>query len=698
MWVPNQLDSEEHRETLKRLGLEIDPSALANPLAHPLGAVVHLGNCSASFVSDAGLVATNHHCVTSALQYSSTPDENLLKQGFVATTRNQERWNGPGSRVYVTQKLTDVTDRVRRGLEAVSNDRERYLLVETRQKQLLAECEAGRPELRCQVAAYDGGARYILIERLQIKDVRLVYAPPESIGRYGGEIDNWMWPRHSGDFALYRAYVGPDGTPAEHAANNVPYRPEHHLRLPSEPLSEGDLVFVAGYPGRTYRNHTAMETDEVVTWRYPRTVQLAEAYLAALDRAAQDPKAALRSAPLRRGLENALKYTQGALETMAPSGVAEARQARDASLRANDPALFAQLEAAFAAQRATREFDAAVGELRLTKLLPALARIVRTAQERPKPDAERKPGYQERDRVRQEASQKRLDRTYHRDNDIEVLVTAVSRMAGLTAPRPQLVKALLGPTEPTPDAVRAALRTAFATTQLEDTAARVQLLNTASIDDLQQSEDPLMRLAIAYRKDLDALEARTEAFDGTMLLLRPQYLALLDKLSPGVVAPDANNTLRVTYGTVQSYEKQPGAGLTPSFTVLSGVVQKATGAPPFDAPPSLLSAAPTASTSPYVDAKLGDVPVNFISNLDITGGNSGSATFNRKGEIVGLAFDGNYESMASDWLYLPEVTRTIHVDIRYMLWVMNTLDGADVLVREMEGSPALMKSTTTSRR
>ncbi|MEM6732229.1 MAG: S46 family peptidase, partial [Myxococcota bacterium] len=411
MWVPAQLNSEEHASQLRELGLDMDPAKLADPLAHPLGAIVHLGNCTASFVSPDGLIITNHHCVQGALQYSSTPEENLVRDGFLAKTRAEEKWNGPGSRVYVTQRLTDVTDRVRAGLDAIEDDRERYLAVEQRQKELIAECEQDRPELRCELAAYDGGSSYQLIERRQLNDVRLVHAPPMSVGRYGGEIDNWMWPRHTGDYSFYRAYVAKDGSAAEYSPDNVPYRPKHFLKLPSEALKAGDLVFVAGYPGRTYRNYTATEAKKVVQWYYPRRITLSEDLLAAMARAAsKDPEAEIRATSFRRSAENTLKYTKGALEGLTQGGTAAEREKNELALREQDPELFAALDAEFKRQEETRELDALIGDYRYVRLMGALGSIVRMAEERPKADAERKPGYQERDQKRLEQAQRRLDR------------------------------------------------------------------------------------------------------------------------------------------------------------------------------------------------------------------------------------------------------------------------------------------------
>jgi hypothetical protein len=189
MWPPPLLAA--HAEQLRKLGLELDPSALSDPMAYPLGAVVWLGGCSASFVSPQGLVITNHHCATGALQFNSTPERNMLEQGFLAKSRADERSNGPTARVYVTQSFRDVTSEVRRGIEQMGDPLARHRAIEQRIKDLVAGCEKGRAELRCNVASYFGGEQYLLIEKLELRDVRLVYARAEGVGNYGGEIDNW---------------------------------------------------------------------------------------------------------------------------------------------------------------------------------------------------------------------------------------------------------------------------------------------------------------------------------------------------------------------------------------------------------------------------------------------------------------------------------------------------------------------------
>ncbi|WP_437570124.1 S46 family peptidase [Sorangium sp. So ce542] len=700
MWMPEQMA--QHKDQLEALGLEIDPASLADPTASPLGAVVSLGGCSASFVSPDGLIATNHHCATRALQYNSTPEQDLLTNGYLARSRAEERWAGPTARVFVTRAFRDVTGEVRRGLEAIAGDLERYEEVERRKKRLVSACEAGRPEIRCSIAEYFGGGQVSLIEQLEIKDVRLVYAPHEAIGNFGGDIDNWRWPRHTGDFTFFRAYVGKDNRPASHADDNVPYRPAHHLKLASAPLHQGDLVMVAGYPGTTNRLRTAAEVESAVSWQYPKRVSFYEESIALLeDLGKNDPAVRIKAHATMQGYSNYLLKTRGLLEGLVQGGLAKEKAKLEGELKAwieADPERKAayggaieKIAALHDDQRKTRDHDAAVGEiLSSARLLDAAVTLVRMAEERAKPDAEREAEYQQRNWERLEQAQVSLQKSYDRAIDRSTFKLALKRALRLDPKdRPALVGSLAGGVPPTEAALGAAVDALYEKTALEDAATRVKLLKTATTEELNASRDPMIRLALALAPVDKAIEARDKAYAGAMTLVKPRFVEALRAYRGGMLAPDANGTLRITYGTVRGYRPEIDKPVYRPFTVLSEVVKKTTGKPPFDTPEALIEAARERRFGPYVDDDLGEIPVCFLSDLDITNGNSGSATLNARGELVGLAFDGNYEAMASDWLFMPSITRTIHVDHRYMQWVMDAVSGADAVLKEMGGTPVI---------
>jgi hypothetical protein len=700
MWTPSQMA--QHVVTLRELGMKLDPQVLGDPLAFPLGAVVWLGGCTGSFVSPDGLIVTNHHCATGALQYNSTEKRDLLHDGFLAKTRSEERSNGPAARVFVTRSARDVTQAVRGDIDAIPDPKVRFERIEQRQKEIVAACEKGQPELRCSVVSFFDGETYMLIEQLELRDIRLVYAPAEGIGNFGGEVDNWRWPRHAGDYTFFRAYVGPDQKPADHDPKNVPYKPRHHLSVAKEPLQPSDLVLVAGYPGRTSRLKTAVEVAEAVEWAFPRRIRFCEDYIALLERLGKADKALeIKGMNLWRGLSNALTNTKGQLEGLVKDGLAEKKATLEKELRAwasgtpEHAAVATALDrfaASYAKFRERRDEEAAIQEVvMMSTLVGAADTIVHMAMERPKPDAERDPAFQERNHRRLVQTQRQQQQSYARPLEHEKLKLALVRAAALPeASRPKKLLALVVPKgEPTPEAIDKALSAMFAQTKLEDVDARVRLLEEGKLEELQKSDDPFVRLALALRPTLQQIEDASEAFIGETLKARVAYVTALRAKAGGVLAPDANASLRITYGTVRGYAPREGAALYPPFTKLSEMAAKHTGVEPFDAPKPLVEAAKSGPFGPYVAPELGEVPVDFLSDLDITGGNSGSPTLNARGELVGLAFDGNYEAMASDWLFMPPITRTIHVDIRYVLWLMDRVDGADHLLRELGIEPAL---------
>lgn len=701
MWMPSQMS--EHAETLKELGLTYDPSALTDPTSFPLGAIVSLGGCSASFVSPDGLIVTNHHCVTGTLQYNSTPEQNLLTDGYLAKTRADEKWAGPTARVYVTTSFADVTEQVLGGLEGLKDDQARYDEREKRIKDLTAKCEEGKPDVRCRIASYFEGATYVRIEQLQIKDVRLVYAPHAGVGVYGGEIDNWRWPRHTGDFSFLRAYVGKDGQPAEHADDNVPYKPPHYLKVATDPLRAGDLVMVAGYPGRTYRLKTAAEVQEAAQWYYPHRIAMFEEYIATLNAATEGRKdAKIKVASRLRGLNNYLTNYKGMRDGLVKGGLAAERAKLEGELRAwidADPErkktygnVLPEMEKIHAEQSKTREHDTAFSELvGASALMGAANTIVKMAEQRQKPDAERDPGYQERNWKRRKQGMTRMSRTYDPQVDraaLELFVNRALKLPEAQQPKEALA-ALLGDGPYDEKKIGKALDNLYKKTKLGDEKQRVKLLENAKPKQLERSRDPFIKAALKLRPVLDAQNERDERASGALATLRPKYIAALREFTKGPMAPDANGTLRITYGTVRGYKPTPDAETYVPFTTVTEMVKKHTDEEPFDAPDAVLAAVKAGDFGPYADDAVGDLPVNFLADLDITGGNSGSATLNARGELVGLAFDGNYEAMASDWIFMPDITRSIQVDARYMLWVMDAVDGADHVIEEMGLTPAI---------
>ncbi|MEM7156451.1 MAG: S46 family peptidase [Myxococcota bacterium] len=711
MWMPSQLGEGDHKETLEKLGVSFPAEALTDPTAFPLGAVVSLGGCSASFVSPEGLVITNHHCAIGYLQKNSTPDNNLIKDGYLAQTKADELPGGPRARIYVSTAFTDVTDQILDGLSDIADNQARIDELTRRRLAAKDTCEAGKEDTRCVVASYFEGAQFIQIEQLEIKDVRLVYAPHAGIGVFGGEVDNWQWPRHTGDYTFLRAYVGPDGKPAAPSADNVPYSPPHHLKIATEPLAEGDFAMVAGYPGRTYRLKTAAEVRSAVDWRYPTLIERYDQYIAlyeALGR--ENPALAIKATPRLRGLANYRTNFQGMLDGLSKGGLADEKAKVEGELQAwidGDPerqakygTVLADMAALQEAGKATRDYDSSVREiLRASSLLGTALTIRELATQRELPADQRRPGFGDEEIAAMEAGLEGRAAAYDPTLDRAVLKLALTRAAKLPdEQRPSaILEALLGKAGSGSDldeaAVDKALGKLFSKTKLGD-AEGVAKAAATKLKKLDRSRDPMLKAAATIELVVEEVEVRTKENDGALASLRPQYIAALREFTGSSMAPDANGTLRISYGTVRGYQKDGAAEPYVPFTSISEMVAKHTGEEPFAAPEGIVAAAQVKDFGPYADATLGELPVNFLADLDITGGNSGSATLNARGELIGLAFDGNYESIASDWLFVPEVTRSIHVDIRYVLWIMDAVDNADHLITEMGLTPSLPSEGT----
>ncbi len=700
MWMPQQIPALAER--LAALGYQGDPKIFADRTGFPMGAVVSLGGCSASFVSADGLIVTNHHCVQGSLQFNSRPDRNLMVDGYLARTREEELPSGPGSRVFVTIAVEDVTEAILGGIKADTSDRQRFDIIEARTKAVTAEHEK-QEGTRCTVSSFFEGMKYFAITQLEIKDVRLVYAPAAGIGNFGGETDNWQWPRHTGDYSFLRAYVSKEGKSASYSKDNVPFHPVHWLKVSAAGATPGEVVFVAGYPGRTARLATYASVKESVEYLLPRTIKRNTEQIAILERVgAEDKEIALRVSTRIRGLNNSLTKTKGIHEAMAKGGVLGQKEAKERELLAwveADPvrkAKYGDVISAIAGvieERArTRERNLLLNEFAggMSSAIGAAETLYRLSVEKPKADVDRDPLFQERNWQRLREGQERLQRSIDPKADRAIMKYFLSSIAQLPADqRIEVLDALAGlrPGMPALEAEKAIDRyvdTTVGTSKLYEKAYRLSLIDKTKAE-LEASDDSLVRLAVALYPLQESIREIGKKRLGSLARLSPVYAEVLLAKEGSLVAPDANSTLRVTYGTVKGVESRDGLMYLPQ-TTLKGVEQKATGAGEFNAPKAQLDAIKAlrnGQKSPYSSAKLGDVPVNFLSTVDTTGGNSGSATLNAKGELIGLLFDGTYDTVASDYFYDRLNTRSIHCDVRYMLWVMSEVDKADNLLKEL---------------
>jgi hypothetical protein len=549
---------------------------------------------------------------------------------------------------------------------------------------------------------FHGGLDYYLFKQLTIRDVRLVHAPASSIGKYGGDIDNWMWPRHTGDYGFYRAYVGKDGQPADFHKDNVPYQPKHHLKVNKSSVDEGDYIMVLGYPGRTNRYRTAYEVENTFTWTYPHAKAYREEIIDLIHNYSEvGSEARIKYENTLAGLANYAKNYGSMIHSYNKGTFLQRKKALENNLatwlnssstrKAKYGKALSGLNALIKQDDQQQARDLILGYLRYNTMLSTANRLHRLAVEQQKPNLDRERGYQARDLARFEQGMKSVDRRFDEKIDQEILLAMLKHYVALpNAERLKSYDKFFGLTDTTEknfneNNLRKQLNELYKNTKLNSQEQRLALMNS-SVSDFNSSKDPFIQLAVTSFKERKAIEDKSKELAGNIQAYRPQYMEALiayfnDNNLP--VYADANSTLRITYGNVKGYSPQDGLTATP-FTTLEGIVAKDTGVTPFDAPKKQLDLINKKHYGDYAKSAIGSVPVNYLGTLDITGGNSGSPTLNGKAEFVGLVFDGVYESIIGDWDYDTKLNRSIHVDVRYMLWVMEHVDGATNLIEEMD--------------
>lgn len=718
---------------LKKSGLQISIQQLQK-LSR---AVIQVGRGgTGSFVSNRGLLVTNHHVAYGCLARLNARKEHqgIMDRGYLARTPADEL-PCPGYDLRIVKDIQDVTAKVLQGIPAPTRENytKRHEQLRLRREELRQACEKSK-QYTCTVSAMDGGASYYLSTYGRVRDVRLVYAPPKALGKYGGDIDNWMYPRHTADFAFLRAYVGARDAGTPFHQHNLPMKTPVHLQVSRDGVKQGSLVMVVGFPGRTSRHATSHAVRFHANHKMQTTIELLEGALAVLNKRRQASKDAFRKyMGLESSLQNGLKYyrmsrkgferykvfgnkLQSQLSLLTSLPPAQAKKARG---------LLKEISGVYGRYlRIHRKFSALARLKRIVPTMRVAHDISKWAKEKAKPDKERK------------------DARY-KDKNVYRFVEAAARLEKETEPHTEraLLYFFLADTEKLPRGQRlrcvATLKKATlkelkrarqaARQQKQDLAAYFQktygvklskdLLQSAvdmlyarskilahssdpaevaravklrgelfqrSARDLARLDDPLLRFAGQMAKEFTAMR------EGPFKLVE-QYLAGV--LHPRWVKaykrspfPDANFTLRLTFGSVQDYTSSETKETHRFLTDLSELLKKDRGKFPFLVPESLKKAAPNAPKSPFADRFIQDIPVNFTSTLDTTGGNSGSPVMDSKGRLVGLLFDGTPESILSDWQYLEKEQRSISVDIRLALYLAS-LRKAQSLLQEMGIAP-----------
>lgn len=615
-WLPEQLKGLDFT-ALKERGLELSADEIWDGEQGLLSAAVNLNGCSASFVSENGLVVTNHHCGFGAINRASTVEQNYLADGFVSTSFEEEIPSSGMQVSYVTG-YDDVTEAIHAAAKAAGDDpAEQYRAVQQKRRELEREAESEFSEAR--VVPYFDGRIWRRIHRVVLRDVRLVYAPPRMVGEYGGETDNWMWPRHTGDFAFFRAYVSPDGKPATYSEENVPYSPPRHLEVSEEGAAADSFVMILGYPGRTQRYLTSTAVAVRQEFFYPARLELYATMIAELQQAAaRDEETALRLASTIKSLSNVEKNARGMIFGLDRNQVVAKKEREEA------------------------EFQAWVDadDARHRKYGDVLARLIEL----------------------DEAEAARMGRDFVLDNMRRARTLSRARRmmneedadgSGLLLEDDPAREVLFRIAESLPENGRLAPFDAW----------------------MEEGGGDLVALMRALQPEYAAQRVFRDRQAGLRQEIGALWIEAQEMWRGQQFYPDANSTLRVSTASVKAYSPRDGVLHTP-LTTVRGMLAKHTGEGEFDAPDEIFEAV-------AADPSALDIPVCFLADGDTTGGNSGSPVVDGKGRLVGLNFDRVFENVAGDFGWNESRSRNISVDIRYVLWLMREVWPAPRLLEEM---------------
>jgi hypothetical protein len=702
MFLPDAVASLPFDKFARR-GLKLKPADIYNPNGVSLkDAVVIVGGGTGEFVSAEGLLLTNHHVAFDALVSASTPANDYGAKGYAARTRETEL-PAQGYTVTITQDLKDITAEILNGIpdSASPSERNRAITAKTQAIEAAGENEAEGISVR--VLPMNDGLSYYKFTYLTLRDVRVVYAPPKNIGFYGGDPDNFEWPRHCGDFTFMRVYVGANGKPADYAAGNVPYRPKKFLSLSTGGVKENEFLMVMGYPGSTrrYRESYSVAYNQDVAM--PFLVDMYTYQIETLRNAGKnDPNLRVKLQSDIFGLSNDLKNYEGSVVAMRRAGIVEKKRAEEAAFQRwleADPARKARygevlpaLDKAYQVLTATAQRDLLVQQMFGASDLLAVASFAqRVAADKEKPEGERNPalGPAGIQRVRAQLAGVVSGRKATAERE---LLTYLLRRADELPPSQKIdfIEKRFGSLQ---GEARRRAEEDFARSVVDSkryaTAESLSGLFDLSTAQMRELREPLLDFAIELGAEAQQIQPRQQAFNATVQRWRPLLVQGMSEMKGSKPYPDANRTLRFTYGEVKGYVPRDAAVYLP-FTSLSGVIEKDTGREPFDAPEKLKQLYRARDFGPYALANNSDVPVDFLSTTDIIGGNSGSPVLNGRGEQVGIVFDGNYEGLGNDFFYNEEKGRTISVDIRYVLFITDKFGGAGYILKELDikGTPA----------
>jgi Peptidase S46 len=717
MFLPDTINQLPIKK-LQQRGLKVPITDIYNPNGPSIkDAVVIVGGGTGEFVSPEGLVLTNHHVAFDALVAASDPSRDYAGNGYMAKNRSEEL-PAQNYTVSITQEIKDVTSDVLKGVSDATAPQERAVTISRQALAIQAANTRQADGITARVLPLNEGLSYYLFTYLVLRDVRIVYAPPKNIGFFGGDPDNFEWPRHCGDFTFMRAYVGADGKPADYSTNNVPYKPKKFLSLSMGGMKDEEFVMVMGYPGSTrrYRESYSVAYNQDVF--IPFLIDVLHKQIGALQNSGKrDPVLRIKLQSTIFGLSNDLKNFEGSVLAMRRAGIVEQKRSQEAAFTRwinENPErqkkygeVLPSLQKIYDELNKTQPRDTLIGQLLgLSDVFQIAALIQTVAKERGKPEPERNPNLAIAiQRARASLSESFADRNVAYER--EMLAFYLRKAAEL--PPGQKIEAIEKRFGNLQGDARVQAEEEFARAVVEsksfaiaESASRLFDMTTAQ---LRQLNEPLIDFASEITDLLDEVQASTRTFNTTVGRWRPLLVRGMSEMRGNIAGsprgqpalganpyPDANRTLRFSYGNVKGYIPHDAAIYQP-FTNLSGVIEKDTGREPFDAPEKLKQLYRTRDFGPYGTPDGQNVPLDFLSTTDIIGGNSGSPVMNGRGEQIGIIFDGNYEGLGNDFFYNEAKGRAIAVDIRYVLFVTDKVGGAGYILKELDlkNAPAAMR-------
>ena len=679
--------------SMKKYGLELTSDQIYNPHGTSLkDAILLLGGGTASFISPDGLILTNHHIAFGSIQALSSVQDDYLKNGFWAKNRNEERSTSVTAQI--VREIRDVTPQILSAVNDTMTAEARSKAIQSRIQEVEKNAR-GTTDFSCRVSDTYNGLKYYLYVYEPINDIRLVYAPPSSIGNFGGEVDNWIWPRHTGDFSIMRAYVAPSGKAATFSADNVPYKPKVFLPISTHGFSEGSFAMIMGFPGRTFRYREAAAVQLASEETLPTTIGMYKTRIDVINTAGKTDRAIqIKYASKVRSIANTYKNYLGVLDGMNRANLIALKRADEQAFAAyinEHPDLAAKygtvlndLDKSNADMRTVNRrtifmssLSAGVDIYRVANRFNAYAKLFTTdsaGQTVPPPDKET-------------AALKELITSTFKNFDLTVdkNLFGALLLKGADLPveqQPASVHDLFGELTGTrrEEAVRDYVDELYSDTRLSTPEGCLKL-----IDDGVKAihDDAFVRIVTKIEEEQAPIAAKVAAITATLNALRHKYVEAWLQWKKGTLTyPDANRSIRLTYGQVKSFSPRDGV-LYKYETTLGGVIEKERAEDPFTVPDRLKELWQKKDFGQYVDPRAGDVPVAFIADLDITGGNSGSPVINGKGELIGCAFDGNWESVVGDYYFQESLNRTISVDARYVLFILDKFSGAKNILQEL---------------